>query len=583
MTGELLALERLARASGVLCRYLDVDGESVAARPETLVAILRALGHDLARVGDAPAALDRQRAAAAAELAPAVRVLWDESPSVLWLRPPEAEPLLELELHLESGARSQWQARPAPFATRERRGVVRYVTRLELPALPHGYHGLEVRTGGASHHVRLVRAPTRSYRREDTGRRWGVFAPVYALHSRASSGLGSFVELGRLAEAIGRLGGGFVATLPFYAQVPGELSPYSPSSRLFWNELYVDAGERPPAPTPDPIDFAASLAAQRRELEARWSRERATLRERVARFAERRPEVLDFARFVADAEGRDDDDAAAYHVYVQWLAETQLEDAARRGAPLYLDLPLGVHRDGYDVARYRGLFADAIDVGAPPDAAFPAGQNWSFPPILPAASRRRGHDYFRSVLQHSMRQAALLRVDHVMGLHRQFWIPRGEGPEAGTYVRFPAEELYAVLSLESHRARCEIVGEDLGIVPDVVRERMAAHAMRGLYVSQLSAGAPVEHDAVASLNTHDTATHAGAGGDEASLERELRRLVASPAALVNVALEDLWLESEPQNVPGTSLPERRNWSRPLRFGIEEIEERYGARLRELAR
>jgi 4-alpha-glucanotransferase len=242
-----------------------------------------------------------------------------------------------------------------------------------------------------------------------------------------------------------------------------------------------------------------------------------------------------------------------------------------------------VHRHGYDTWRERKLFAQDVSIGAPPDAAFPGGQNWSTPPILPLESRRQGHRYLRLAYRHAMRHAGLLRIDHVMGLHRQFWIPEGADVADGVYVRYPADELYAIVSLESHRARCELVGEDLGIVPDVVRETMRRHGLRSLYVAQLTPDAPIPPDSVATLNTHDTQTFAAySGSDERALDNALAELLASPADVVSVAIEDLWLETEPQNVPGTG-DERPNWRRPMRYPLAELEARVGPRVRAFRR
>ena len=126
--------------------------------------------------------------------------------------------------------------------------------------------------------------------------------------------------------------------------------------------------------------------------------------------------------------------------------------------------------------------------------------------------------YLRLAFRYAMRHAGTLRIDHVMGLHRQFWIPNGADVDDGVYVHYPADELYAITSIESHRARCELVGENLGIVPDIVNEKMMRHGLRGLYVLQLTPNAPISPDSVASLNTHDTPTFAAfSDGDEQSL------------------------------------------------------------------
>ncbi len=318
--------------------------------------------------------------------------------------------------------------------------------------------------------------------------------------------------------------------------------------------------------------------------------------------------------------------AFQYHLYVQWLASEQLgavsRAARRRGSGLYLDFPLGVNATGYDVWRERRAFARMARAGAPPDVLFTGGQDWGFPPLHPEAIREDGYRYHIACLRHHLRHASFLRIDHVMGMHRLFWIPRGFDASHGVYVRYHEEELYAILSLESHRARCVIVGENLGTVPPEVNRTMSKHGIRKLFVLQYELPSvtkrpsrAIPSDCVASLNTHDmppfTAFWEDLDIDErvrlgmltaASAEEEkkergtvrqqlvevlerrkllkgksrktadvlracLALLAASRAHLVMVNLEDLWGETVAQNVPGTST-ERSNWRLKARHPLE---------------
>jgi 4-alpha-glucanotransferase len=446
-------------------------------------------------------------------------------------------------------------------------------------------------------------------------------------------------DLRRLTEAASRYGAAFVGTLPLLATFPEDPSPYSPASRLFWNDLYLDPRRTPEWAGSESIRRHASsldslalgplidyeeLDRRRRPLLAAMSSHaRAHRPESLESYQRENPEVLAYSRFRAarESESEFEPDRVLYHLYAQMTAEEQLaeiaRDSSRDGARLYLDLPLGVRGGGFDPSRWPSLFARSADVGAPPDAVFPDGQNWGFPPLLPEASRLEGHRYFRESLRQSMRHAGVLRVDHVMGLHRQFWIPEGLEKRHGVYVRYPAEELYAVANLESHRNGCELVGENLGIVPEAVNRSLARHGWRGIFVLQygLTGDAaqpvlPIPGHAVASFNTHDTPTLAGfcrsrdleerveagllerenahelsraraaaiealdamLGVDSARprdrLERWLSFLAGSDAELVNVTLEDLWLEEAPQNVPGRiDLP---NWRRRMRYPLEAL-------------
>jgi len=325
-------------------------------------------------------------------------------------------------------------------------------------------------------------------------------------------------------------------------------------------------------------------------------------------------------------EGDYDEQARRYHLYGQWLANQQIQalskSARRENLQLYFDLPLGVHPNGYDVWHERSLFVPHLSAGAPPDAVFTKGQNWEFPPLHPERIREQGYHYTIAYLRHHLQHAGILRIDHVMGLHRLFCIPNGMEASEGTYIRYRDEELYAILALESHRNQAILVGEDLGTVPTYVRSKMAHHKVHRMYVVQYELASnsvrtlpPVPHNVVASLNTHDMYPFASFwhGLDiedrlalglldkrDAELERKARRstkratvrflqnegllkrratdtkavlraslafLSGSRARIVVVNLEDLWLETQPQNVPGTG-EERPNWRRKARYSFE---------------
>jgi 4-alpha-glucanotransferase len=325
-----------------------------------------------------------------------------------------------------------------------------------------------------------------------------------------------------------------------------------------------------------------------------------------------------------------DESAYHYHLYVQWQCDEQtrrLRDQTKEaGTALYLDFPLGVNRDGFDVWRERELFALSASGGAPPDGLFVKGQNWGFPPFNSEAVRRQEYRYYIDCVRHHMALASMLRIDHVMGLHRAFWVPEGFNAADGLYVHHPAEEYYAILSLESHRQGTQIVGENLGTVPFYVNEAMERHDILGMHVGIFGVNPATEiavdkipAKTVASLNTHDTATFMGfwsgddiqdrvalglmseaQGRDEQQYRAAQRQALAGflqargllrddpadPAAVLEawlcflaendeefllINLEDLWLEPGPQNVPGT-WDERPNWQRRARLSLEALRE-----------
>ena len=646
---ELVAL---ARRYGVQTSYEDVSGVRRHATPEALFLTLRALGAPLASPADAGAALAEADDAARAAVTEPVHVAWGGRLARIPVRVPSrsARSAAQLTLRLESGETRSWRA---AFEVPSRAGRGEY--QLRVPGtLPFGYHELEIETRGQTHRCRVLSAPRRMYAPPGEVS-WGVFAPLYALHAEGDSGVPGYDELARVARWTGGLGGRWLGTLPLLAAFvdqPFEPSPYSPVSRLFWNELYVSPAPplaRAPAASAPPVGLVdyrgagrARRAAVHAEAAAFFGSAGDAARAELEQFVASRPRLLDYARFRAACdrtatawpgwgarqragELRHGDFAAEdeqYYLYAQWQADRQLArigTAARDGgAALYLDLPLGVNPDGYDAWRFRDVFVDGASAGAPPDALFTGGQDWGFRPFSPMRLRETGYAYLVEILRHHLRYARMLRLDHVMWLFRLYWIPAGLSAREGVYVQYPAAELFAVLAIESVRHNARIVGEDLGTVPRAVRSAMGRHHVQRIFVIQYELQpenaallGEVPRHAVASINTHDMppfagfvhardvddqvdlaliddagaraaraareatvrrlAEHFGTGADvRALLHALLRYLAAGDARTVLVNLEDLWLEEQPQNVPGTA-GERPNWRRRLARALEAIE------------
>jgi 4-alpha-glucanotransferase len=437
-------------------------------------------------------------------------------------------------------------------------GAVYEARLLRLPIkLPWGYHRLSLSFAGDDKEVMLISAPFQAWNLPKGREKiWGCFVPLYALHSQRSLGSGDFGDLEAFSNWVERLGGCFVATLPFLAAFldePMEPSPYQPVSRLFWNEFYLDVSQLEEVQkSREARDFLNSkefqdeaaflrktsfvdyrrVMALKRKVFAICAREfynsNVKGQAELATWVAGKREVLDYARFRAAVEKRRagwtawparmrdgflkegdyDREVAAYHLYVQWQAHRQFQSLAKGN--LYLDLPLGVHREGYDVWRYRRNFCLAASSGAPPDAFFREGQDWGFPPLHPEGIREDGYRYYIACLRHHLRHAGILRLDHVMGLHHLFWIPKGLTAAEGVYVRYHAEEFYAILALESRRHKALLVGEDLGTVPGYVRRAMERHKVNRMYILATEytgkpsrALAPVRAGCLAGLNTHD--------------------------------------------------------------------------------
>jgi len=657
-------LDRLARAYRVQTVFRDGFQEFRQASEQTLTAILKTLGAPIERPADADEALGRVRREAWSRFAPPSKVLWPEASSSLELRLPARElrgPLV-CELLLEDGEERRWETKLEELLQRGEAKLdgERFVAVvLPLPDdLPQGYHRLRLEAADKTAETRILAAPAGCYTLPASMRPWGVFAPLYALHSERTRGIADLSDLRALADWTRSLGGTLVGTLPLLAAFldePFEPSPYVPVSRLFWNELYIDprrtpewdrcaaareAFDRIPKQTERLADYRSAMSGRRRVFEALLA-EVAQDPERsaaMATFVQSRPALNSYAAFRAVTEGRGrtwphwperlqrgeidpgdyEQSRADYHLYVQWLADEQFADLAESmGEPgLYLDLPLGVHSGGFDVWRRPGDFAHGVAGGAPPDRFFTRGQNWGFAPLNPASLRGEGLDYWRACLRHHLRHAGVLRLDHFMGLHRLYWVPEGMSADQGTYVQYPADELYATVCIESQRHRAWIIGEDLGTVPQYVQRRMEERAIDGMYVAQFdfSSWEPVVRGAnatsLASVNTHDTPTFArwweakdvddqvelgllteedAAGAREGRaktrkalaerfdvpeqrgpvLRAALEHTAAGPARAVLVTLEDLWGEVEQQNTPGTTT-ERDNWRRRASRSLEQV-------------
>lgn len=595
---ELRALRSLAKAMGVHTRYTDGLGKRVVVAPETLLRVCAALGAQLEKPHQAHDALRAYRATKGKELVPPVIVAWDG------ILPPMTPDAIRHQL-----------PNPGP--------------------VPPGYHRVTVDAAGKPEDCTVISAPVQAWRRPGSHRSWGVGTHLAALRSTRSRSLGDLKDLAAVCRWVRERGGDLVTALPLlptFNTAPPEPSPYSPVSRLFWSELILDLGEaHQPAAIGELLDVTVGNAEVRAALAGQEATAASQQDEELVRYARFRGAQARLGRNWRDwpAEARAgtllptqvDPEEAGFHLVAQTLLRQQLHDMREHldqdGVRLGLDLAVGVHPDGYDPWSRQALFGDGMSVGAPPDLGFPSGQDWGFTPVLPGASRREGHRYLAASIAHQAGLAGVLRVDHIMALTRLYWIPHGMGLHEGTYVSYPADELFAILVLESNLHRCEVVGENLGTVPPEIDKALPQHRIWGMYLAmfQASAGphiAPPTASDMALVGTHDTPTFAGwlAGND--IVERVRYRLLAESAVhavgkereraahwlaaqlkvraedlltflaallewlgrsespLVVPWLEDFWLEDRAVNLPGTPSSVRPNWQRPMRRLLDDI-------------
>lgn len=521
-------------------------------------------------------------------------------------------------------------------------GCVRRVDSRLPDDFPLGYH--RVRTAGGVDR-RLIVSPGRCWL-PDGWRAWGWAVQLYATRSRESWGIGDLADLRAIREWAARSGAGFLMVNPLAAvapTLPQEDSPYLPASRRFHNPLYLRVEEIPGADVVGLADLAIRGRALNGEplidRDVVWRLKEAALRRLFdvreeddfeAWRAGQGRSLQEFATWCTLAEAHGDDwrgwppdlqhpdgaavaefaarhaDRVTFHAWLQWLLDGQIRSACG-DLPVIQDLPIGAHGGGADAWAWQDTLAGGVAAGAPPDVFNPAGQSWAAPPLVPWRLRMAEYQPFIESIRASMAGAGAVRIDHIMGLFRLWWVPEGRSPAEGGYVRYPSSDLLDIVALESHRAQAIVVGEDLGTVEPGVRETLAEHRILSYRLLCFENADPQAWPrcALAAVTTHDLPTIAGlwSGSDlaeqarwtstsAAELERgrdELlsrlvevppnasaaavvlaahRRLSRAPCVLVSATLEDAVGQERRPNLPG--VPERPNWRIPLATLVEDL-------------
>jgi glycogen operon protein len=556
-------LGRLAAAAGIAPAWWSLDGERHQVRPDTQQALLAAMGW--------PAATSRQALEQVRRLAdshdrrplPFAMVARTGAAAQVPLRfdPAAGPPLTWVTVEGEDGRLQRLRIGPPTGGAAEtevgRDGRSCGLLRLELPPLAPGRWRL-TRDDHPDIVCQLTIAPPACFAPpglRDGARLFGLTAQLYALRRRGDQGIGDFTTLGDLGAAAARDGAAMLAINPMHALFGDRrdrASPYYPSDRRFLDPIYLDidpiaAGdlaairEMRARPT---IDYPAVWGLKAAALEASFERAAdppgladfiAAGGEALARFAtfqaiaETRPGVLwqewplalrDPASPQVDAFAAAHGRRVRFHQYLQWLCERALADAAAQASGLRLglcrDLAVGAAPDGAEAWSDAAVLASGVAIGAPPDEFNAEGQVWGVPPFDPLRLQQDGYARSAELFACNMRHAGALRIDHVMGLARLFWIPDGARPADGAYVAYPRDDLLGQLALESQRARCLVIGEDLGTVPAGLRETLMEQDILSCRVL------PFEHDggavrppgayprlAVACVSTHDLPPFAG--------------------------------------------------------------------------
>ncbi len=552
----MTAREQLATSCGVATEYWDLSGALRTVPDSTVEATLSALGVTADSEDEYDAALSARRAEHWRQMLPALWVVREQDTNGPWVHHAEGKPPL-IWVELEEGGR-RYDLPCEPVETMKA-GTQRLTeSRILLPPdLPMGWHELWIQQDdGGRHDTALVVAPRRL---PEAARGWGLAVQLYSVRSHRSWGLGDLEDLADLGVwAADELGADFVLVNPLHAAAlkdPMENSPYLPSTRRFGHPIYIrpekieefaylarpDAQEaadiaqrlRRSNTTADLLDRDAVWDGKRRVLERVFDVPRSPSRVvAFAQFVEEEGEDLEhYARWCALAERfgprwdqwppdadqfQPDPDRLEFYAWLQWIFDEQLEHAQREleraGMKIGIvqDLPIGVHPFGADTWVMGDLLTQGFRVGAPPDMFSPAGQDWSQPPWNPVALEHQRYRPFRDILRFVMRHAGGLRIDHVIGLFRLWWIPPGADAVDGTYVRYDHQALIDILCLEAARKGVTLIGEDLGTVEPWARDVLSDRGILGTTVLLFERDADGIHDpngwrteCLASVTVHD--------------------------------------------------------------------------------
>lgn len=669
------ALLALAERYGVVPDYWDFHGGHRFVRESTLVEVLAALGVDASSPERIEVSLENAEDEVWRRMVPPVVVLRGGTDGQVPVHVDDGAPVEAwIELDPESGGGHRALTLLDVYVPpRTVDGRLTGRATVGLPAdLPLGWHTLVAESGTAVARCAVVVTPARLelVRGLDERRAWGFMAQMYSVRSEQSWGIGDLADLRDVAWLAGRrTGADFLLINPLHAAEPVPPltpSPYLPSTRRFVNPIYLRVEDipetaylpvaerslvewqaeeaRPLSTDPGPIDRDAVWTAKKTALEVVHAAPRSAARQ--ARFdafrAEQGQGLEDYAAWCAltehfggewpaEAQDRHSDlvqqlrvelvDRIDFHCWLQWVADEQLAaaqaDALRAGMRLGImhDLAVGVHPDGADAWSMVDVLAPGVSVGAPPDMYNQQGQDWSQPPWRPDALVRAAYRPYREMLRTVMRHAGAIRIDHIIGLFRLWWIPEGRGAQAGAYVRYDHEALIGILCLEAHRAGAVVIGEDLGTMEPWVKDYLSDRGVLGTSVlwferdgGQFRPPEAYRRLALATVTTHDLPPTAGyLAGEHVELrdrlglltepveavradawaergqmldllgrrglvgadpsERQVieamhRLVLASPAVLVGVSLADAVGERRAQNQPGTDT-EYPNWKVPL--------------------
>lgn len=644
-------LDALAERFGIVSNFGDLSGVCHPTSRETKLALLQANGVDTHSASALADELHKRKCQNSDRICVDEVIIVAETQNTISITQPT-----EWSLILDEDCSSD-----KTFEGRDVSGI-------DLPKLPSGVHKLLLHGKQDGQTVTVIASPKQAPSVvEQTGQSkiWGINAALYGLHSNTTRGIGTYRDLGLTAEVMSKHGASFLGINPVHSIGWADdqtISPYSPSHRGFLNTSHIDISdfdELPDAPKTSSsiLDYRTHRLAHHAALEKAFTHfnNHASAIDRSDFYAYCTGEGMALQKFalfealseINGADWRDwpeqfqdaESDAVFrfaklnkervdFHAWLQWMSDKQLGEAQSRArasgmvSGLYLDLAVGSRRGAAETWCEKSSVAQGVSIGAPPDHLSPAGQNWNLAAFTPSRLKETQYGPFRNILARSLRHAGILRIDHVLGLNRSYWIP--DSGEPGGYVRQPFEALLAIIAIEANKAGSVIVGEDLGLVPEGLRDGLHKRGLYSYSVLQYEKDKngdfrnpqDLPQNSLTCFSTHDTPTLHGYMQQrdidwwrkldwiDSAKEKELRNLrvketralrmlnpqykstdlladfdqlnhtvhsvlANSPAAMVSVQLDDALGEIEAQNLPGT-IDEHLNWQRRTSLPIQQF-------------
>ncbi len=629
-------LDQLCEALGLVWVYRDGSGLERTAPEETRYAVINAMGFPATCEADLDRHLARLNSDATNRLIP------------MWY---VTEPGMPIDLPLNSEGFLDLKETPFDITITTDNGETTSSTltksapeegSVTLPPMKIGQYGVEL----AGQRCTLLVAP-RNVKEAERG--WGVTVPLYGLRTKTEGGIGDYTDLGRCASIMGGKGAGFVGINPVHAGFPLDtpaFSPYAPSSRRHFNIIHIATPETDPEPDGTLIDYDSAIPEKLSALKAAYLTFQDSadptefeiycveqgvslslfalhqvLSEKYGPYWPDWPEALrDSSGPAAEKAMTDLAPQIRFHKWLQWQAGLQLAEAQAAAKAsgmahgLYLDLAVATHPAGAETWTNPDQFPKDISLGAPPDAFSSDGQNWGIAPLDPHKMARDGFAIFTETLRQQMRHAGMIRIDHILGFERAFWVPEGL---PGLYVTMPKQAMLAIARIEAYLTDTLIIGEDLGNVPDGLRHDLATSRILGCSVAMFERAWDGDmgffhpdhyrEQALASLSTHDLPTWKGwrsgrdiewrgrlgdvpteeletlkqerrrdvalfnqtLGDNTGSIDVAHRHLAATKSRLVAVQIENILQMEEQPNYPGT-IHEHPNWRRRLPCSLDQI-------------